>query len=130
MRRKPQPYQRGELVVVIDCSDLSRSAAFWAEVLGYIQEGPAVGTYQGLIPADGQGVEILLQRVPDQKRDKNRLHLDLRTPDLEAEVRRVVGIGALLLTGQPAQEFGWRWHILADPDGNEFCVVQPPPPAP
>jgi predicted enzyme related to lactoylglutathione lyase len=87
---------------------------------------PPWGTYQGLIPADGEGVEILLERVPDQKRDKNRLHLDLRTPDLESEVRRVVGIGAVLLTGQPVQEFGWRWHILADPDGNEFCVIQPP----
>ena len=126
MRRNPQRYQRGELVVVIDCSDLGRAADFWAEVLGYVREGSAVGTYQGLVPADGQGVEVLLQRVPDKKRDKNRLHLDLRTPDLESEVRRVRGIGALLLTGEPVQEFGWRWHILADPDGNEFCVIQPP----
>jgi predicted enzyme related to lactoylglutathione lyase len=85
-----------------------------------------VGTYQGLIPADGQGVEILLQRVPEAKHGKNRLHLDLRTPDLDCEVRRVVGIGASLLTSQPVQEFGWRWHILGDPDGNEFCVIQPP----
>ena len=43
MRRKPQQYQRGELVVVIDCSDLGRAADFWAEVLGYVREGPAVG---------------------------------------------------------------------------------------
>jgi predicted enzyme related to lactoylglutathione lyase len=126
MRRKPQQYRRGELVVVIDCSDLGRAADFWAEVLGYVREGSAMGTYQGLIPADGRGVEVLLQRVPDEKRDKNRLHLDLRTPDLESEVRRVLRIGALLLTDEPVQEFGWRWHILADPDGNEFCVIQPP----
>ena len=111
---------------MIDCSDLARSADFWARVLGYVFEGPAVGTYQGLIPADGQGVAILLQRVPERKDGKNRLHLDLRTPDLDAEVRRVVGIGASLLTSQPAQEYGWRWHILGDPDGNEFCVIQPP----
>jgi predicted enzyme related to lactoylglutathione lyase len=126
VHRKPQQYQRGELVVVIDCADLARSAEFWAEVLGYVPDGPAVGTYQGLIPADGQGVGILLQRVPEAKHGKNRLHLDLRTPDLDAEVRRVVGIGASLLTGEPAEEFGWRWHILGDPDGNEFCVIQPP----
>ena len=111
---------------MIDCSDLARSADFWARVLGYVFEGPAVGTYQGLIPADGQGVAILLQRVPERKDGKNRLHLDLRTQDLDAEVRRVVGIGASLLTSQPAQEYGWRWHILGDPDGNEFCVIQPP----
>ncbi len=126
MRHQPQRYQRGELVVVIDCSDLGRATEFWAGVLGYVREGPAVGPYQGLIPADGQGVEVLLQRVPDKKRDKNRLHLDLRTPDLASEVRRVLAVGAVLLTAEPVQEFGWRWHILADPDGNEFCVIQPP----
>jgi predicted enzyme related to lactoylglutathione lyase len=124
--RQPQKYQRGELVVVIDCSDLARSADFWTEVLGYVHEGPAVGPYLGLIPADGHGVEILLQRVPEQKHGKNRLHLDLRTPDLDTEVRRVVGIGASLLTGQPFYEYGWRWHVLGDHDGNEFCVIQPP----
>jgi len=57
---------------VIDCSDLGRAADFWAGVLGYVREGPAVVPYQGLIPADGQGVEILLQRVPDQKRENWR----------------------------------------------------------
>ena len=74
---------------------------------------------------------MLLQRVPDVKRQKNRLHLDLRTPDLEAEVGRVAGLGATLLTSEPVTEDGWFWHILADPDGNEFCVLQPPgmPPA-
>ena len=111
---------------MIDCSDLARSAEFWAQVLGYVPEGPALGTYQGLIPADGQGVQILLQQVPERKHSKNRLHLDLRTPDFDAEVRRVVGIGASLLTSRPTQEYGWRWHILGDPDGNEFCVIQPP----
>jgi predicted enzyme related to lactoylglutathione lyase len=126
MRRKPHPYLRGELVLVIDCHDLDRAAGFWTGVLGYVREGTAVGTYLGLIPADGEGMEVLLQRVPDEKGQKNRLHLDLRTPDLESEVGRVLGLGATQLTGQPVNEFGWRWHILADPDGNEFCVVQPP----
>lgn len=67
----------------------------------------------------------MLQRVPDKKRDKNRVHLDLRTPDLESEVTRVMVLGAVQLTEQPLEEFGWRWHVLADPDGNEFCVLQP-----
>lgn len=111
---------------MIDCSDLARSTDFWAQVLGYVADGPAVGPYQGLIPPDGQGVEILLQRVPERKHGKNRLHLDLRTPDLDAEVGRVVGLGASLVTRQPMEEYGWRWHILGDPDGNEFCVILPP----
>ena len=52
--------------------------------------------------------------------------LDLRTPDLDAEARRVLGLGATLLTSEPVTEDGWSWHILGDPDGNEFCVLQPP----
>jgi predicted enzyme related to lactoylglutathione lyase len=126
MHRTPHPYLRGELIVVIDCADLGRAADFWTGALGYVRDGPAVGQYLGLIPADGQGAEVLLQRVPDKKRDKNHVHLDLRTPDLESEVERVLGLGAVQLTEQPFEEFGWRWHILTDPDGNEFCVVQPP----
>jgi predicted enzyme related to lactoylglutathione lyase len=127
----PQPYPNGELVIVIDCSDLDRSARFWADVLGYTARPPGDGPpgsqrYCGLQPESGVGIDVLLQRVPDVKSQKNRLHLDLRTPDLDAEVRRVLGLGASLLTSEPVAEDGWLWHILADPDGNEFCVLQPP----
>ena len=45
---------------------------------------------------------------------------------LEPELQRLLGLGATLLTDQPVSEAGWRWYILADPDGNEFCVLQPP----
>ena len=126
MRREPHPYLRGELVVVIDCSRLDRSAEFWTAVLGYVPDGVATGRYQTLLPADGHGAEILLQLVPEVKDRKNRVHLDLRTPQLETETERVVRLGAQLLTEQPVAEAGWRWHVLADPDGNEFCVLQPP----
>jgi predicted enzyme related to lactoylglutathione lyase len=125
-RRDPQSYLRGHLVVVIDCGDLDRAAQFWASVLGYARRGGPGGRYQALVPADGHGVEILLQRVPDVKSGKNRLHLDLRTADLNSEVGRVVALGARRLTSEPVREEGWSWHILADPDGNEFCVLQPP----
>jgi predicted enzyme related to lactoylglutathione lyase len=121
----PQPYPSGELVIVVDCSDLERSARFWCEVLGYTASPPS-RLYRSLAPETGVGIEVLLQRVPDVKGQKNRLHFDLRTPDLEAEVTRVLGLGARLLTTQPVAEDGWLWHILADPDGNEFCVLQPP----
>jgi len=122
----PQPYLHGELAVVIDCSDLDRSARFWSGVLGYTA-GPAVpGPYRSLQPESVAGIDVLLQRVPEAKREKSRLHLDLRTPDLDAEVSRVLALGATLLTHQPVAEDGWSWHILADPDGNEFCVLQPP----
>jgi predicted enzyme related to lactoylglutathione lyase len=122
----PQPYPHGELLIVIDCADLDRSAAFWSAVLGYTASPAATGPYRSLEPESGAGIDVLLQRVPDVKHQKNRLHLDLRTPDLDAEVRRVLGFGATLLTGEPVTEDGWAWHILGDPDGNEFCVLQPP----
>ena len=92
----------------------------------YTSSPAATGSYRSLEPESGAGIDVLLQRVPDVKGQKNRLHLDLRTPDLDAEVRRVLGLGATLLTSEPVTEDGWSWHILGDPDGNEFCVLQPP----
>jgi predicted enzyme related to lactoylglutathione lyase len=109
----------------VDCSDLERSAGFWTQVLGYRDAGGSA-RYRTLLPSDGDGLEVLLQRVPDAKASKNRVHLDLRTPDLGAEMERVVDIGARVLSAEPFSELGWTWHVLADPDGNEFCVIQPP----
>ncbi len=110
----------------MDCSDLERSAAFWCEALDYRRDGPAVGQYQGLLPSAGHGIELLLQRVDDRKPAKNRLHLDLRTRSLEPDVERIRAAGGRLLTDEPLVEFGFRWQVLADPDGNELCVVEPP----
>lgn len=119
-----QLYRGGELVVVVDCADLDRSARFWAGALGYTAHPSTSTTYRTLLPPGGQGIEVLLQRVPEAKRGKNRLHLDLRTADLASEVARAVDLGATVLTGQPVEEDDFRWHILADPDGNEFCILQ------
>ncbi|HWG01955.1 MAG TPA: VOC family protein [Trebonia sp.] len=83
------PYLNGHLVVVLDCRDLERSVRFWSRALGYTSErepGAATGTYLSLLPPDdahGRGLEILLQRTQDDKAAKNRLHLDLRTRDLQ-----------------------------------------------
>jgi predicted enzyme related to lactoylglutathione lyase len=126
MRNDPQRYVGGELVLVIDCADLSRSATFWCSVLDYRPDGPAVGQYLGLFPKEGRGIQLLLQRVDDPKLGKNRLHLDLRTRKLESEITRILAAGGRMLTNESMTEWGWTWHILADPDGNEFCVVQPP----
>jgi len=107
MRRIPQPYRNGELVIVIDCSDLDRSARFWAGVLGYAAATAGSGRYQTLIPDSGNGIEVLLQRTPDAKHGKNRLHLDLRTADLAAEVSRIAGLGgrpAVAHPGRPGRQ--------------------------
>ncbi len=116
---------RGELVVVIDCSDLDRSAAFWSAVLGFVDADGDGDSYRSLVPPDGTGVEVLLQRVPETKGAKNRVHLDLRTRDLTSEVARITALGATVMTDEPVLEEGWVWHVLADPDGNELCVLQP-----
>ena len=125
MSRQPHPYLHGELVVVIDCADLERAARFWTAALGYTPTGGADGVYRGLVPVSGSGIEVLLQRTADAKQGKNRVHLDLRTHDLQAEVSRVTALGATMLTSSPITEDGATWHVLADPDGNEFCVLQP-----
>ena len=61
----PQSYPNGELVIVIDCADLDRSARFWAAVLGYQADGVTSGLYRSLAPVSGVGIDVLLQRVPD-----------------------------------------------------------------
>ncbi|MGP3937022.1 VOC family protein [Nonomuraea sp. KM88] len=113
------------LVVVLDCADLDRPAAFWCGVLGYTAEASSVGHYRRLLPPEGNGVELLLQQVPEPKAAKNRVHLDLRVPDLEAEAARVVALGGRRVTGDLVVEGGLAWHVFTDPDGNEFCVLQP-----
>ncbi|WP_341718924.1 VOC family protein [Micromonospora sp. FIMYZ51] len=114
------------LAVVLDCADLDRAGTFWSQVLGYVAGPLSPGRYRRLLPADGNGVELLLQRVPEPKAQKNRMHLDLRVPDLEAEVTRLMSLGARRITETCIEEDGWAWHVLADHDGNEFCVLRPP----
>ena len=88
MGHTPHSYLRGDLVIVIDVASLDRAAEFWSGALGYVREGEGGGRYLSLVPADGAGAEILLQRVADVKQGKNRVHLDLRTRDLDAEISR------------------------------------------
>jgi predicted enzyme related to lactoylglutathione lyase len=114
------------VVTVLDCHDLGRVAEFWAAALGYRIEGEPVGRYLSLVPHTGDGPDLLLQRVPEPKAGKNRMHLDLRVADVDSEVDRLVALGARRQTAEPIEEAGWSWHVLTDPDGNEFCVLRPP----
>lgn len=128
MARRPATFPGGVLALVLDCRDLERAAAFWTAALGYRPDGsPAPGArYLRLLPESGDGPELLLQRVPEAKAAKSRMHLDLRVRALDPEVERICSLGARRLTAEPLSEWGWRWHVLADPDGNELCVLQPP----
>ncbi|MGH9286664.1 MAG: VOC family protein, partial [Acidimicrobiales bacterium] len=66
--------------------------------------------------------KLLLQRVPEAKAVKNRMHLDIETPDIENEAARLEVLGARRLRPEAQSEHGSTWVLMADPEGNEFCV--------
>lgn len=107
---------------VVDCADPEALAPFWAQTLGYdvVRRNPP---YVALGHPAGTRPELLLQRVPEPKEGKNRMHLDLRVGALEDELGRLLGLGARRLRG-PFDDQGCRTVVLADPEGNEFCLIQ------
>ena len=105
--------------LVIDCSDPERLAAFWAEALSYRKIGFRE-PYFLLRHEDASYPPLLLQRVPEPKDVKNRMHLDIRTEDVDGLASRLEGLGATRLSEHV--EHGDRWITMADPEGNEFCV--------
>jgi len=107
----------------LDCADLDRMSTFWCEAAGLEAEGRIEDRYVSL---SGHGVALTLQRVAEQKIAKNRLHIDLLVEGLEDEVQRLEGLGARRLTPAAHREFGQTWFVLADPEGNEFCVAAEP----
>ena len=66
--------------------------------------------------------KLLLQRVPEAKTGKNRMHFDIETADIEGEAARLQGLGAKRVEADPLSEHGTSWILMADPEGNEFCV--------
>jgi hypothetical protein len=73
---------RHKIGLVLDCHDPEALAEFWSEALGYTTLGGA-GNYVMLVDGDGQGPKLLLQRVPEPKPGKNRMHFDVETPEVE-----------------------------------------------
>jgi hypothetical protein len=106
--------------VVIDCARHDDVVAFWQAALGF-ERGWAAGPFAQLHDPNGRQLPILFQRVPEAKIVKNRVHLDLTTPDMNGEVARLTGLGARKV--RLVEELGARWTVMVDPDGNEFCVV-------
>ncbi len=110
--------------VVIDCNDFGRMAAFWQEALHYVPREPADDDWVVLRDPGGHGVNVSVQQVPEPRTGKNRLHFDLYTEDPEGEVSRLLSIGATRhpRTPEPDEDF----VVLADPEGNLFCVIDTP----
>lgn len=137
--------------VSFDAADTQRLAAFWREALGYQDQPPpegyaswedwarAVGIPEetwgdmaALVDPEGVRPRVLIQRVPEPKTAKNRVHLDLnvsgdrevafedRRPKVDAAVERLIGLGATKVRAydEPDQ----YWVVMQDPEGNEFCL--------
>ena len=105
--------------LVIDCEDPERLADFWAQALGYDKVG-FLEPYFLLRPQELAYPPLLLQRVPEPKQVKNRMHLDIRTDDVEGLAARLEVLGAERLGDRT--EHGTHWITMSDPEGNEFCV--------
>lgn len=109
---------------VIDVDDLDKGVAFWSAALDATPEPlpeASSGIYRQLRLPDAE-IRILLQLTADPKITKERMHLDLETDNVEAEVRRLEDLGAKRWNHQ--QERGYDFWVMRDPWGNEFCVLQ------
>ena len=106
--------------VTIDCADPRRLAGFWTEAAGYKVVND-FDMFVLLAPEAGEGINIGLQKVPEDRIGKNRVHIDWHSGDRNAEVERLAKLGATVLSEQSMP--GLTWTVLADPDGNEFCVA-------
>jgi predicted enzyme related to lactoylglutathione lyase len=107
--------------LVLDCVDPQRLAEFWAPALGYTNLGSA-GNYVVLIDETGGRPKLLLQAVPEAKTVKNRMHFDIETRDIETEAGRLEALGAIRVDSEPHHEHSTNWVVMADPEGNEFCI--------
>jgi predicted enzyme related to lactoylglutathione lyase len=105
--------------IVIDCADPETLAEFWAPALGYTKAG-FFDPYVVLLPPERGHPPVMLQRVPEPKTAKVRIHFDLRVPDIESEAARLEQLGARRVDIGQGEAPGWI--TMADPEGNEFCV--------
>ena len=112
--------------LVLDCADPDKLAAFWCEVLDYVELGRAedgieIGPRSGF---GGPQPTLVLSAGAEPKLQKLRLHIDVNATDRDqdAELERLLAIGARKVDiGQSGEE---SWHVLADPEGNEFCLLR------
>jgi predicted enzyme related to lactoylglutathione lyase len=107
--------------VCIDANDTHALAGWWASVLGWAAADTDDGDVALRAPA-GAGPDWLFIAVPEDKTVKNRIHFDLTPDDQQAEVDRVVALGARHVDIGQGDE---SWVVLADPEGNEFCILAP-----
>lgn len=105
-------------MVTIDCEDPGQLAEFWSQAL----EMEVLGDYGEFvfIGREGSPVNLGLQKVPEPRGGKNRLHIDLRGEPRAAAAERLQGLGATVK--EEHSQPGLAWIVLSDPEGNEFCI--------
>lgn len=110
--------------LVFDCDDPATLARWWAGLLDteVVHEAHDFAVVR---PAEGHKATFSFQKVPEAKQVKNRVHPDLVVSDKAAAAERAEQLGATRL-GEHTYEGGWSWVVMADPEGNEFDLVQPP----
>jgi predicted enzyme related to lactoylglutathione lyase len=109
-----------------DAHDPVSLATFWRDALGWritdVEDDEVVLEPPAGSPEDGVVADLLFLKVPEDKAGKNRLHLDLRPEDQAAEVARLEVLGARRV--EVGQGDDVTWVVMADPEGNEFCVLR------
>jgi predicted enzyme related to lactoylglutathione lyase len=109
-------------MITIDTGDARKLAEFWTAALGTTVQNDW-GEFIVLAPNTDTGPALGIQQVPDATPGKNRVHFDSHVPDRRAEVARLEALGATEVAVHSVP--GLVWSVLADPDGNQFCVGQP-----
>jgi predicted enzyme related to lactoylglutathione lyase len=112
--------------IQIDCRDPVGLAAFWGAVLGLDVDEHTLGDpphYVGLMPTSPDSPQVNFQRVPEPKTVKNRLHFDLDVEDVDVATARIEALGGQWLPTEDFQEYGYHWRVMADTEGNEFCLI-------
>jgi predicted enzyme related to lactoylglutathione lyase len=105
--------------IIIDAEDSDLVAGFWSTVLGQPVER-TFGPFTKLGPP-AAGPALTIQKVPARARDKSNVHFDLQTDDLDTSQAYIMGLGGSLVEVQ--HKGRWEWRIMADPEGNLFCLV-------
>jgi predicted enzyme related to lactoylglutathione lyase len=110
------------LNVVLDCSDPDALVEFWATALSY-ELSEKLDDDRILVPVAGEtGPVFLLARSTDVKQSKNRMHVDVHPDNADAHLTRLMRLGGTLV-GERVEKYGIWWQVMADPEGNELCVM-------
>jgi len=123
MSQQGTPASVSRLVYTLDCCDAETLSVFWANVLGYSVYGP-FGSFWTLLPPESVHEPwFVLQQVDEPKSGKNRMHVDIHVGDLDEEEQRVEALGARRVSRDAVVMGTYSWLVMADPEGNEFCIV-------